>query len=154
MKDMLQRSLITAPATEENVHVNRQILYEWMKLVNLKKCSDTKRYVHTVLKNRKRSYRGNITDINVLNDEESYVQKWVKEYLTNIESPGIIHSINTGRNGRLILCNIRNMNTCKNFHEDYYNDSTIYLNIKEKQFSIRCNRVPCKNKRWIWKDMF
>lgn len=154
VKDILQRSLITAPTTEETIYINREILYEWMKLVNLKKCATRKRHIDSVSQQNKRTYYQNTKNLNVLSDEESYAEKWVREYLKSIDSPGRIHSINTGRNGRLILCNIRNMNTCKNVHEDYYNDSTIYMNIKEKQFSIRCNRMPCRNNRWIWNSMF
>ena len=154
MRDILHRTLITAGTTEENIYVNDEILYEWMKLLNLEKCGGTKRYIDTVAKEKKRRNDGKITNTYLPNDEQSYVEKWVKEYLTTIESPGTIHSINMGRNGRLVLCNIRNMNTCKNSHEDYYNDSTIYVNVQEKQFSIRCNRIPCRNNGWTWKDMF
>ncbi len=42
------------------------------------------------------------------------------------------------------MCNIRNMNTCKKLHEDYFNDTTIYINLDEKQFSERCTRISCK----------
>jgi hypothetical protein len=38
------------------------------------------------------------------------------------------------------------MNVCKELHEDYFNDSTVYINFEEKQFAIRCNRIPCNRK--------
>jgi hypothetical protein len=32
------------------------------------------------------------------------------------------------------MCNIRNMNICKESHEDYFNDCTVYADSKEKVF--------------------
>lgn len=86
-------------------------------------------------------------------DRELQAEIWTRTYLQAIGSPGVIHSINTGRNGRLILCNVREMNTCNEVHEDYFNDTTVYMNLDEKQSSIRCNRPPCTRKPWKWQRM-
>ncbi len=83
-----------------------------------------------------------------------FTSYWTRNFCTNldkiiykiksIKSPGVIHSIRTGKHAKFIMCNIRNMNTCKKLHEDYFNDTTIYINLDEKQFSERCNRISCK----------
>jgi hypothetical protein len=86
-------------------------------------------------------------------ERESQAEGWTKTYLKEIGSSAVIHSINTGKSGRLIMCNVRNMNMCKNVHEDYFNDSTFYINFEEKQFSLRCNRIPCNKKSWVWQSM-
>jgi hypothetical protein len=64
-----------------------------------------------------------------------------------------IHSVRTRKHAKFIICYIRNMNACRELHEDYFNDSTIYVNLDEKQFSLRCNRIPCNKKRWVWKPI-
>ena len=45
------------------------------------------------------------------------------------------------------------MNICNAVHEDYFNDATVYMNLLEKQFSVRCNRPPCTRKPWKWQRM-
>jgi hypothetical protein len=76
-------------------------------------------------------------------EHEICAEVWTKSYLESIESPGVIHSVGTGKHAIFIMCNIRNMNTCKELQEDYFNHSTIYVNQDDKQFSVRCNRIPC-----------
>ena len=83
-----------------------------------------------------------------MTQDQHYAKIWTKTYLSSIASNDVIHSINTGTNGRFIMCNIRNMSNCSAQHEDYFNDSTVYINIKQKEFTVRCNRVPCNKKPW------
>jgi len=84
---------------------------------------------------------------------EIFGEVWEKSYLEAIESSGIIHSVRTGKQSKFIMCNVRNMNIYKEAHDDYFNDSTIYLNLDEKQFSVRCNRISCNKIFWVWKPM-
>ncbi len=77
---------------------------------------------------------------------ERSAESWTNSYLKSIKSSCLIHSIHTGKHDKFIMCNIRNMDICKQLHEDYFNDSTVYINLEEKQFSIRCNRIPCNKK--------
>jgi hypothetical protein len=86
-------------------------------------------------------------DISPHTEHEISAQIWTKSHIKSIKSPGVIHSIRTGKHAKFIMCNIRNMNTCKELHEDYFNDTTIYINLDEKQFSERCNRISCNKKR-------
>jgi hypothetical protein len=77
---------------------------------------------------------------------ELSVEIWTKSYLKSIKSSSLIHSIHTGKHDKFIMCNIRNMNIRKELHENYFNNSTVYINFEEKQFSIHCNRIPCNKK--------
>ncbi len=76
-------------------------------------------------------------------EHEISAEVWAKLYIESIKSSGVIHSVRTGKHAKYIMCNIQNMNICKEVHEDYFNDSTIYVNLDEKQFSVRCNRISC-----------
>ena len=153
MKQTFQRSLITEPPEDNSYYISSDNFYEWLELVGFNIAKDRKRYIENEIDARKKPTTEDTKNILARTDRESKAEQWTRNYLKNIESTGIIHSINTGKHGKLILCNIRNMNVCKNSHEDYFNDSTIYINVEEKQFSIRCNRIPCKKKRWIWESM-
>jgi len=105
--------------------------------------------------NKKKSFIKNESDLIIQNCErKNEAEYWLKSYLKKIGSTGVIHSINIGKTQRLILCNVRNLNICKVDHEDYFNDSTFYINLAEKLFPIRCNRIPCNKKPWIWEPMF
>ena len=86
-------------------------------------------------------------------EDQVYAEIWTKSYLQSIGSSGVIHSIRTGKHAKFIMCNIRDMNICKKFHEDYFYDSTIYMNLEEKQFSIRCNGTSCTRQPWLWQTM-
>lgn len=91
--------------------------------------------------------------ISTTTDRQIEAERWTRTFLQKMGSSGVIHSTNTGRNGRLIICNVRNMGNCQEIHEDYFNDSTVYMNLVEKQFSVRCNRIPCTRKPWKWEGM-
>ncbi len=84
---------------------------------------------------------------------EIYAEVSTKSYLKSIGSSGVIHSFHTGKHAKFIMCNVRNMNICKESHENYFYDSTVYINLEEKQFSIRCNGTPCNKRSWVWQPM-
>ncbi len=84
---------------------------------------------------------------------EISAEVWAKLYLESIKSTGVVHSVRTGKHAMFIMCNIRNMNICKEVHEDYFDDSTIYVNLDEKQFFVCSNRISCNKKLWVWKPM-
>jgi hypothetical protein len=54
-----------------------------------------------------------------------------KGYLKSIGSFGIVHSIDTEKYARFIMCNIRIMNECHDMHEDYFKISNIYINFSD-----------------------
>ena len=57
------------------------------------------------------------------------------------------------KHAKFIMCNIRDMNICKKFHEDYFDDSTIYMNLEENQFSICCDAISGTRQPWLWQTM-
>ena len=67
-------------------------------------------------------------------EHEISAETWTKSYLKSIGSSSVVHSIRTGKHLKFIMYNIRNMDICKELHEDYFNDSTIYINLDEKSF--------------------
>ncbi len=127
--------------------------WKWAKLIGFNVQQKRKQYVVDKEDIKKKSLGQNAQKILANTEYEICAEAWTKSYLKTIGSSGVIHSINTGKHAKFIMCNIRNMNTCKELHEDYFNDSTVYINLGERQFSIRCNRIPCNKKAWVWKPM-
>ncbi|CAF4308867.1 unnamed protein product [Rotaria magnacalcarata] len=151
LSESLQKSLITQPGSDSCFYIDHHSLRRWMKFdrnntnINDVKCIELK----DIENKNAPDIKKNTIMYNVKNGDELYAQTWTESYLTSIGSHGVVHSINTGKNGRFIMCNIRNMNTCTTEHTDYFNDSTVFINIKQKEFAVRCNRIPCNKKSWI-----
>ncbi|CAF1386922.1 unnamed protein product [Rotaria magnacalcarata] len=155
LSESLQKSLITQPGSDSCFYIDHHSLRRWMKFdrnntnINDVKCIELK----DIENKNAPDIKKNTIMYNVKNGDELYAQTWTESYLTSIGSHGVVHSINTVKNGRFIMCNIRNMNTCTTEHTDYFNDSTVFINIKQKEFAVRCNRIPCNKKSWIWHSM-
>ena len=146
---LLQKLLISEPRSSFCFYIDHCSLNRWnnsnkisKNIINIK-CTKLK---HDVIQEPK-SKKNTINNDSMTQDQH-YAKIWTKTYLSSIASNGVIHSINAGTNGRFIMCNIRNMSNCSARHEDYFNDSTVYINIKQKEFTVRCNRVPCNKKPW------
>jgi hypothetical protein len=129
-------------------------IWKWAKLIGFNIKKKTEQCIEDK-KNTKKKYLNQNEHHTILarTEHEISAEVWVKLYFESVKSSGVIHSVRTGKHAKFIMCNIRTMNICKEVHKDYFNDSTIYVNLDEKQFSVRCNRIPCNKKRWVWKPM-
>lgn len=153
--ELLRKSLITEPSSVECFYVNAECLNRWQKLhvyQDRRIVLESSEFKYTEKQLGNYTMKNNVSN-NAEDTDKVYAKMWSQSYLYSIGSSGVIHSVKRGRNDKFIMCNIRNMNTCTAQHEDYFNDSTIYINIKEKEFSVRCNRKPCNKKAWIWHRM-
>jgi hypothetical protein len=153
IKETLQRSLITEPGKNNCYYVENSEVWKWVQLIGFNLKKKTREYDEDEQNTKKKHIDHNEHKILAKSEPEVRAEVWTKLYLKSIKSSGVIHSIHTGKHVNFIMCNIRNMNMCKELHEDYFNDSTIYINLKEKQFSVRCNRIPCNKKAWVWQLM-
>jgi hypothetical protein len=155
MKLTLQRSLITKSVEDTNFYVQVGDIWKWANSIGVnmnkktQKCIEYEHNKETKKTRASQSIQKSLAD----SEDKMYVEAWTNSYLKSIGSSGRIHSINTGKHEKFIMCNIRNMDVCHDLHEDYFNDSTIYINLIEKLFSLRCNRIPCNKKSWVWKSM-
>jgi len=112
-------------------------IWKWGKLIGFNINNKTEQCVQDKI-NTKRKYlnRNEYHKILARTEHEITAELWMKFYLNSIESPCIIHSVHTGKHSKFIMCNIRNIDTCKELHEDYLNDSTVYVNLDEKKLFI------------------
>jgi hypothetical protein len=153
IKETLQKSLITESAGVDTYYIEINQIWKWAKTIGYNMTKKRKEFDKDEDDKRKNSFNSNEYKMLANTEYELSAEIWTKSYLKSIKSSGLIHSIHTGKHDQFIMCNIRNMNICKELHEDYFNDSTVYVNFKEKQFSIRCNRIPFNKKNWVWKPM-
>ncbi|CAF1008747.1 unnamed protein product [Rotaria sordida] len=152
-KETLQKSLVTEPAGNNSHYVDVNGIWKWAKLIGIDMKKEREQSSEDKQDVQKKHLSLNEHKILARSEHEIYAEVWTKTYLNSIGSSGVIHSIKTGKHARLIMCNIRNMNTCKELHEDYINDSTIYVNLKERLFSVRCNHIPCNKRPWVWQPL-
>ena len=153
IKGTLQRSLITEPAGSNSYYVESNEIWKWVKYIGFSIKKERDHLIEDQQNLKKKRLNQSKHKIIALYEHEIYAEVWTKSYLQSIGSSGRIHSINTGKHAKFIMCNIRNMNICTEPHEDYFNDSTVYLNLDEKYFSVRCNHNPCNKKSWVWQPM-
>jgi hypothetical protein len=128
-------------------------IWKWAKSVGFNVAKKREKCVEDKDHSKKKHFNQKEDKILANTEHEINGEVWTKSYLKSIGSAGVIHSIRTGKHAKFIMCNIRNMNICKELHEDYFNDSTVYTNLEEKQFSVRCNRIPCNKNPWVWQTM-
>ena len=154
MKHILQRPLIPEFTENINHNIDNNKISNWAKSIGLN-VTNKREYYLMNNDSKKRKYLNQKEYKVLVNTEYEFcAEAWTKSYLKTIGSPEIIHSVRTGKHIKCIMCNIRNMNICKTLHDDYFNDSTIYINLDEEQFSVRCNRIPCNKNSWLWQPMF
>ncbi|CAF5035062.1 unnamed protein product [Rotaria sp. Silwood1] len=153
IKKTLQRSLVTKQASANCDYIDINDINKWLILAQIHMLENVVECIELEQDIRKYSIDMKKEMFPNRSKDELYAEMWTKSYLNSIGSKGIIHSVNTGKNGRFIMCNIRNMDTCTVMHEDYFNDSTVYNNLKEKEYTLRCNRIPCNKNAWIWHSM-
>jgi hypothetical protein len=154
LKHVLQRSLITE-YIENNTHiVDIDKISNWTKSIGFNVTNKREHYLVNNNDRKRKCLDQKKYKVLATTEYEICAKLWTKLYLKAIESSGIIHSVRTGKHAKFIMCNIRNMNICKTLHDDYFNDSTIYINLEEKQFSVRYNRSPCNKNSWLWQSMF
>ena len=152
-QETLRRSLVTVSVKTDPYYVEINEIWKWTKSIGFNVTKRKEQCVEDRNGNRKKELDEKRPKILVDTEDQVYAEIWTKSYLQSIGSSGVIHSIRTGKHAKFIMCNIRDMNICKKFHGDYFYDSTIYMNLEEKQFSIRCNGTSCTRQPWLWQTM-
>ena len=152
-QETLRRSLVTEPTKTDPYYIEINEIWKWTKSIGFNVMKRREQCVEDAHGKRKKEFDEKQPKILVETEHQVYAKIWTKSYLQSIGSSGVIHSIRTGKHAKFIMCNIRNMNICKKFHEDYFYDSTIYMNLEENQFSIRCNGTSCTRQPWLWQTM-
>ena len=148
-QETLRRSLVTEPVKTDPYHVEINEIWKWTKSIGFNVTKRNEQCVEDRNGKRKKKLHEKRPKILVDTEDQVYAEIWTKSYLQSIGSSGVIHSIRTGKQAKFIMCNIRGMNICKKFHEDYFYASTIYMNLEEKQFSIRCKETSCTRQPWL-----
>jgi hypothetical protein len=149
IKETLQRSLISEPVNSNSSYVQINEIWKWAEFIGFNKKKERDLCVEGKQNKKKKPLSQHEHQSLSRTEHESSVEVWTKSYLKSIGSSGVIHSIKTGKHVGFIMCNIRDMNICRESHEDYFNDDTVYVNLKEKQFSVRCNHIPCNKRSWV-----
>ena len=153
IEETLQRSLITEASRDNTCYIEVDQIWKWAESIGLHHLEIREKFIEDT--GKKRIKLSNQEEHKTLANTEHEVcaEIWTKSFLKSTGSSGVIHSIHTGKHPKFIMCNIRYMNACEESHKDYFNDSTIYINLEEKQFSIRTNRIPYNKKTWVWQPM-
>jgi hypothetical protein len=155
MKKTLQKSLIMERTIEDICYIEIEQILKWFYSIGFNKGKELKKHIDSEQKPIHNKYFVDqvVPKRSHYTENEKLAEIWTKEYLKSIGSLGVIKSIRTGRHDKFIMCNLRNMNECHDVHDDYFNDSTVYINFLRNEYSLRCNRVPCNKKPWVWKPM-
>jgi len=114
-------------------------IWKWAKSVGFNVAIKREKCVEDKDHSKKKRFNQKEDKIFANTEHDINAEVWTKSYLKSIGSAGVIHSICTCKHAKFITCNIRNMNICKELHEDYFNDSTVYTNLEKKQFSVPCH---------------
>lgn len=152
-QETLRRSLVTEPVKVDPYYIEINQIRQWAKSIGLNVKKRREQWVEDANGETKKWLGEERPKILANSDHEICAAIWTKTYLASIESSAVIHSIRTGKHAKFIMCNIRDMNFCQESHEDYFHDSTVYINLEEKQFSVRCNGTSCTREPWLWKNM-
>jgi hypothetical protein len=144
----LQRSLVTEPVKTDTYYIEINQIWKWAKSIGLNVTKRREQCVEDTNGKRTKQFDEKRPKILADTDHKICAEIWTKLYLQSIGSSGVVHSVRTGKHPKFIMCNIRDMNICKKSHEDYFYDSTIYVNLEEKQFSVRCNGTSCTRQPW------
>jgi hypothetical protein len=145
--------LVTESPKTDPYYIEVNQIWKWAKSIGLNVTKRREECAEDRNDKRKKQLNEKSSTISTKTEHEIEGEIWTKLYLKSIGSSGVIHSIRTGKHAKFIMCNIRNMNICKKTHENYFYDSTVYMNLEEKQFSIRCNGTPCTRQPWLWQTM-
>ncbi|CAF2819120.1 unnamed protein product [Rotaria sp. Silwood2] len=103
MEEILQRSLITEPSGDNSYYIDIDDLYKWAKSVGFNVRKEKKQYIENQLNTNKKHITGYKKGILARSDHELRAELWTKTYLKTIGSSGVIHSVNTGKYGKLVL---------------------------------------------------
>lgn len=152
-RETLRRSLVTEPVKTDPYYIEINEIWKWTKSIGFNVTKRREQCVEDTNGKRKKEFDEKRPKTLVHTEHQVYAEIWTKSYLQSIGSSGVIHSIRTGKHAKFIMCNIRDMNICKKYHKDYFYDSTIYMNLEENQFSIRCNGTSCTRQQWLWQIM-